>query len=189
LPQAAAPVFLNGQPTDFSRELPAPLRRKEGDMSNRLGQGDHAPTFELPDDQGHMLSLKSFAGKLLVLYFYPKDDTPGCTKEAIDFNHLKPEFERAGAQILGISPDSAASHVKFKSKHKIGLGLLSDESKKILEAYGVWTEKSMYGRTYMGVERTTFLIDRTGKIIQVWNKVKVPGHAEAVLAAVKAQVA
>jgi thioredoxin-dependent peroxiredoxin len=186
LPQAAAAVFLNGQPSDFSRELPVSLRRKEGDMTDRLRQGDHAPAFELPDDQGRMLSLKSLAGKLLVLYFYPKDDTSGCTKEAIDFNHLRPEFERAGAHILGVSPDSVASHTKFKNKHKIGLGLLSDESKKILEAYGVWTEKSMYGRTYMGVERTTFLIDGKGKIIQVWNKVKVPGHAEAVLATLKA---
>jgi thioredoxin-dependent peroxiredoxin len=158
-------------------------------MINKLRQGDHAPAFELPDDQGHVLSLASFAGKLLVLYFYPKDDTPGCTKEAIDFNHLKSEFERGGAQILGISPDSVASHAKFKGKHKLGLGLLSDEPKKMLEAYGVWTEKSMYGRTYMGVERTTFLIDGTGQIIQVWNKVKVPGHAEAVLAAVKAHAA
>lgn len=158
-------------------------------MTQTLRQGDHAPAFELPDDQGHTLSLRSFAGKYLVLYFYPKDDTSGCTKEAIDFNRLKPEFDRAGAQILGISPDSVASHVKFKNKHKLGLGLLSDESKKMVEAYGVWTEKSMYGRTYMGVERTTILIDGTGKIIQVWNKVKVPGHAEAVLAAVKAQTA
>lgn len=156
-------------------------------MSTKQSQGDAAPGFELPNDRGDMLSLKSFAGKMLVLYFYPKDDTPGCTQEAIDFNHLKHEFEHAGALVIGVSPNSAASHVKFKSKHKLGLGLLSDESKAMLKAYGVWTEKNMFGRKYMGVERTTFLIGGDGNIIQVWTKVKVPGHAEAVLAAVKAQ--
>jgi thioredoxin-dependent peroxiredoxin len=155
-------------------------------MSKKLSQGDKAPNFELPDDRGDMISLKSFAGKLLVLYFYPKDDTSGCTREAIDFNGLKHEFEHAGATIVGVSPDPVASHVKFKTKHKLGLELVSDESKKMLETYGVWAEKSMYGRKYMGVERTTLLIDGDGKIVQIWNKVKVPGHAEAVLAAVRA---
>jgi len=155
-------------------------------MSKKPTPGEPAPGFELPDDKGTIRSLASFAGQILVLYFYPKDDTSGCTKEAINFNHLKPQLERAGAQVLGVSPDSVASHAKFKAKHELGLGLLSDESKKILESYGVWSEKSMYGRKYMGVERTTFLIGRDGRIIEVWNKVKVPGHAEAVLAAVKA---
>ncbi|MEJ0096414.1 MAG: peroxiredoxin [Methylocella sp.] len=148
--------------------------------------GDKAPDFALPGDSGSAISLKTFAGRKLVLYFYPKDDTSGCTKEAIDFNGLRSEFEKAGAAILGASPDSAASHAKFKAKHDLELALASDESKAMLQAYGVWVEKSMYGRKYMGVERTTFLIGSDGKIAQIWNKVKVPGHAEAVLAAVKA---
>lgn len=156
-------------------------------MSKKLEPGDKAPDFALPNDQGDVRSLADFAGKMLVLYFYPKDNTSGCTKEAIDFNTLSKEFEAAGATVLGVSPDSVASHVKFKTKHALGLGLLSDESKKTLETYAVWAEKSMYGRKYMGVERTTFLIGRDGKIAQIWNKVKVPGHAEAVLAAVRAR--
>ena len=155
-------------------------------MSKKPGSGDKAPDFKLPDDSGAIRTLKSFSGKKLVLYFYPKDDTTGCTKEAIDFNGLKRDFEKAGAVIVGVSPDSTASHVKFKNKHKLDLDLVSDEAKSMLEAYGVWTEKSMYGRSYMGVERTTFLISPDGRIAQVWNKVKVPGHAAAVLAVTKA---
>jgi peroxiredoxin Q/BCP len=152
-------------------------------MAKKLAAGDQAPDFELPDDSGGKLSLKGFAGKKLILYFYPKDDTSGCTKEAIDFNGMKAAFAKAGTTIVGVSPDSVASHAKFKTKHDLGLTLASDESKAMLEAYGVWVEKSMYGRKYMGVERTTFLIDPKGKISAVWNKVKVPGHAEAVLKA------
>lgn len=155
-------------------------------MSKKPGLGDKAPNFSLPDESGTTRTLKSFAGKKLVLYFYPKDDTSGCTKEAIDFSGLKRDFDNAGAVVVGISPDSAASHAVFKSKHQLDLHLLSDEAKSLLEAYGVWMQKSMYGRTYMGVERTTFLIARDGKIAGVWNKVKVPGHAAAVLAAAKA---
>ncbi len=154
--------------------------------NKKLGPGDKAPAFELPDDTGAKVSLADFAGKKLVLYFYPKDDTSGCTKEAIDFNGLRDEFKKANAAILGVSPDGVASHAKFKAKHKLKLSLASDETKVMLEAYGVWVEKSMYGRKYMGVERTTFLIDKDGRIASVWNKVKVPGHAEAVLAAAKA---
>jgi len=152
----------------------------------KLVPGDKAPDFELPDDVGNKISLASFAGNKLVLYFYPKDDTSGCTKEAIDFNGLRGEFKRAGTAILGVSPDTAASHAKFKTKHNLGFALGADESKSVVEAYGVWVEKSMYGRKYMGVERTTFLIGKDGRITTVWNKVKVPGHAAAVLAAVKA---
>lgn len=152
----------------------------------KLSQGDTAPDFKLPDDTGAAISLASFAGKKLVLYFYPKDDTSGCTKEAIELNGLKAEFQAAGATILGASPDSVASHAKFKAKHNLDIALASDETKSMLEAYGVWVEKSMYGRKYMGVERTTFLIGPDGKIAKIWNKVKVPGHAEAVLAATKA---
>ncbi|MCA3649990.1 MAG: thioredoxin-dependent thiol peroxidase [Methylobacterium sp.] len=147
--------------------------------------GTIAPAFTLPGDGGRTISLKDFAGKKLVLYFYPKDDTSGCTQEAKDFNALKSDFAKAGTEILGVSPDSAASHDKFKKKHGLDFALVSDESKAMLEAYGVWTEKSMYGRKYMGVERTTFLIDPAGKIAKVWNKVKVPGHAAEVLEAAK----
>ena len=157
-----------------------------GNLGKKLAPGDKAPDFDLPDDAGARISLASFAGRKLVLYFYPKDDTSGCTKEAIDFNGLRGEFNKAGAEILGVSPDPSASHARFKAKHKLELALASDESKAMLEAYGAWAEKSMYGRKYMGVERTTFLIGKDGKIAAVWNKVKVPGHAEAVLAAAKA---
>ena len=157
-----------------------------GNLGKKLAPGDKAPDFALPDDAGARISLASFAGKKLVLYFYPKDDTSGCTKEAIDFNGLRGEFKKAGAAILGVSPDPVASHARFKAKHKLEFALASDESKGMLEAYGVWAEKSMYGRKYMGVERTTFLIGKDRQIAAVWNNVKVPGHAEAVLAAVKA---
>ena len=148
--------------------------------------GDPAPSFDLPTDGGGKLSLASFAGRKLVLYFYPKDDTSGCTREAIDFNGLRKDFEAAGTTIVGVSPDSPASHDKFKKKHGLDFALVSDAGKAMLEAYGVWTEKSMYGRKYMGVERTTFLIGADGRIAKVWNKVKVPGHAEEVLAAARA---
>jgi peroxiredoxin Q/BCP len=162
------------------------LGQKEGDMSKTLEAGDRAPEFSLPDHNGKTVTLHSLAGKALVLYFYPKDDTSGCTKEAIDFHGLAKEFGKAGATILGVSPDSPASHAKFRVKHDIGLPLASDESKATLEAYGVWTEKSMYGRKYMGVERTTFLIKPDGTIAAIWRKVKVPGHAEEVLKAAQA---
>ena len=151
-----------------------------------LDVGDVAPAFELPQDGGGTLSLASLRGKPVVLYFYPKDDTSGCTAEAIAFSGLKPQFAKAGAVVVGMSPDSIKSHAKFKSKHNLDLDLVSDEDKKVLEAYGVWLEKSMYGRKYMGVERTTFLIGPDGRIAKVWRKVKVPGHAEEVLGAVKA---
>lgn len=122
-------------------------------------------------------------GTSFVLYFYPKDNTSGCTQEAIDFTQLRPEFDKIGVKIIGVSPDSAASHQKFVQKHDLKLDLIPDESLKILQDYGVWVEKSMYGRKYMGVERTTFLIDAEGKVAHVWNKVKVKGHAQAVLEA------
>jgi peroxiredoxin Q/BCP len=151
-----------------------------------LAEGDKAPRFELPDASGSTVSLATFAGKKLVLYFYPKDDTSGCTKEAIDLEALRSAFAAQGAVILGVSPDSVASHARFKAKHNLGFTLVSDETKAMLSAYGVWVEKSMYGRKYMGVERTTFLIGADGRIAEIWRKVKVPGHAEAVLAAVAA---
>ena len=150
-----------------------------------LSAGEKAPDFDLPRDGGGKLSLASFNGKKLVLYFYPKDDTSGCTREAIDFNGLHKAFAKAGATVVGVSPDSCASHAKFKTKHSLEIALLADETKQMLEAYGVWTEKSMYGRKYMGVERTTLLIGPDGRIARIWNKVKVDGHAAEVLEAAK----
>ncbi len=150
-----------------------------------LAIGDKAPDFSLPGDGGTSVSLKNLSGRKLALYFYPKDDTSGCTQEAMEFNALRAEFAAADTEIIGVSPDSARSHDKFKKKYELGFALAADESKAMLEAYGVWVEKSMYGRKYMGVERTTFLIDATGIIIRIWPKVKVPGHAAEVLAAAK----
>jgi peroxiredoxin Q/BCP len=155
-------------------------------MSTHLVVGKKAPAFKLPTDGDGSLSLKSLAGQKVVLYFYPKDDTSGCTQEAIEFNGLKAQFTKANTVIVGVSPDSCASHDKFKAKHKLGFSLVSDETKDMLQAYGVWVEKSMYGRKYMGVERTTILIDEDGKIAQIWSKVKVPGHAKEVLEVAKA---
>lgn len=151
-----------------------------------LSEGDHAPDFNLPTDASGTVSLSSFAGKPVVLYFYPKDDTPGCTKEAVTFSELMPRFAKRGIQIIGVSPDSVASHMKFRNKHDLGVALGSDEDKSVCQSYGVWVEKSMYGKTYMGVERATFLIGPDGKIARIWRKVKVPGHAEAVLEAAEA---
>lgn len=151
-----------------------------------LQAGDPAPDFSLPATDGRSVDLAGFKGRKLVLYFYPKDDTSGCTREAQDFDALRAEFAVAGADILGISPDSVASHDKFRAKYALALPLASDESKAMLQAYGVWAEKSMYGRRYMGVERTTVLIGADGRVARVWPKVKVPGHAEEVLAAAKA---
>lgn len=153
--------------------------------SHGLREGDAAPDFSLPDHAGETRSLGSFAGKALALYFYPKDDTSGCTAEAIAFNGKAKDFAKAGAAILGVSPDPVKSHDKFRTKHGLDIPLVSDESKAMCEAYGVWVEKSMYGRKYMGVERSTFLIDKAGKIAKIWSKVKVPGHADEVLAAAK----
>ncbi|NKN36500.1 peroxiredoxin [Agrobacterium sp. a22-2] len=146
-----------------------------------LTTGSPAPDFTLPRNGGDSLTLSSLRGKPVVLYFYPKDDTSGCTTEAIAFSSLSADFEAAGATVIGISPDSVKSHDKFIAKHGLSLALAADEDKSVLEAYGVWKEKSMYGRTYMGVERSTFLIDPEGKIAAIWPKVKVAGHAEAVL--------
>lgn len=151
-----------------------------------LTEGAKAPAFDLPADGGGRLKLKDFAGKALVLYFYPKDDTSGCTREALDFTAAERKFERAGATVLGVSKDSIPAHDKFKAKHKLKVALGSDEDGKTIEAYGVWVEKSMYGKKFMGISRTTFLIDGKGVIRKVWRKVKVPGHVDEVLAAVRA---
>ncbi len=148
--------------------------------------GDKAPTFKLPSDGGATVSLSSLKGKKIVLYFYPKDDTSGCTKEAIAFSQDAEAFRKAGAIVIGVSKDSVASHDRFKAKHGLALVLASDEDTRTATAYGVWVEKSMYGRRYMGMERATFLIDEEGVIRRIWRKVKVPGHAAEVLAAVQA---
>lgn len=149
-------------------------------------KGSEAPDFSLPGDGGGEIRLSDFRGKTVVLFFYPKDDTSGCTAEAIDFTALKPEFDALDTVLLGMSPDSPKSHDKFKNKHALTISLVSDQDKETLQAYGVWVEKSMYGRKYMGVERSTFLIGPDGRIAGTWRKVKVPGHAQAVLDAVKA---
>ena len=147
--------------------------------------GASAPAFDLPRDGGGRVSLGEFKGKPLVLFFYPKDDTSGCTTESLAFTALAGDFAKAGAAVVGMSPDSPAKHDKFIKKHGLSVILAADEDKSTLEAYGVWKEKSMYGRTCMGVERTTFLIGKDGKIAEIWPKVKVAGHAEAVLARAK----
>lgn len=151
-----------------------------------LEDGEKAPDFALPDADGETVRLAALKGQPVVVYFYPKDDTSGCTAEAKDFTCLAAEFKRAGAHVIGISPDSPASHRKFQEKYDLGVRLLADEERKAAEAYGVWVEKSMYGRNYMGVERSTFLVDADGRIAKSWHRVKVPGHAEEVLGAVRA---
>ncbi|MCO5086780.1 MAG: peroxiredoxin [Methylobacteriaceae bacterium] len=154
-------------------------------MAEMPGIGAKAPEFNLERDGGGKAKLADFKGRKLVLYFYPKDDTSGCTTEAKDFSALAKDFEKAGAVVVGVSPDPAKKHDRFKAKHDLAITLLSDESTAILEAWGVWKEKSMYGRRYMGVERTTFLIDGKGIVRQIWPKVKVAGHAQAVLEATR----
>lgn len=150
-----------------------------------LTVGALAPGFDLPRDGGGQVSLSAFNGKPVVLFFYPKDDTSGCTTESIAFTGLASEFEAAGTVVIGMSPDSVKSHDKFIRKHALGVILAADEDKAILEAYGVWKEKSMYGRKYMGVERTTMLIGADGRVLRIWEKVKVAGHAEEVLQATR----
>jgi len=150
-------------------------------MAKMLEAGDPAPSFDLPSDGGGRVSLAKLKGKSVVLYFYPKDDTSGCTQEALNFSEKAKAFAKAKAVIIGVSKDSVASHNKFKAKHGLNLSLASDETGEMLNAYHVWTEKSMYGRKYMGIERTTYLIDPAGVIRQVWRKVKVAGHVEDVL--------
>lgn len=151
-----------------------------------LDVNDMAPDFTLPRDGGSTMSLADFKGKALVLFFYPKDDTSGCTKESIGFSGALQDFAAAGAAVVGVSKDSVKSHDKFVNKHSLTVPLLSDEDSTMCEDYGVWAEKSMYGKSYMGIERSTFLIDGEGRVARVWRKVKVPGHVEEVLAAVKA---
>jgi len=155
-------------------------------MGKDLKVGQPAPGFALPRDGGGTVSLADFNGRKLVLYFYPRADTPGCTREAIDFSKLRPQFDKAETDILGISADPVPAQDAFKKKHRLAVSLLSDETHGMLEAYGAWGKKSMYGKTFMGILRTTVLIGRDRRVAQIWPKVKVDGHAAEVLAAAKA---
>jgi peroxiredoxin Q/BCP len=154
--------------------------------ASELQPGSLAPDFDLPRDGGGRVSLTHYSGRPVVLFFYPKDNTPACTNEAIAFTALGDQFAQLNAAVIGVSADNVKSHEKFIAKHALTVILASDEDTSTCQAYGVWKEKSMYGKTYMGIERTTFLIDGNGEIVRVWPKVKVEGHAEDVLAAVKA---
>ena len=154
-------------------------------MAKELAPGDKAPAFRLPTDGHGEISSAALKGKPYVLYFYPKDDTSGCTKEAVNFSEAKRKFAAAGVEIVGISKDSVESHAKFRKKYTLKITLGSDSELKVANAYGVWVEKSLYGRRYMGMERATFLVDAKGVIRHIWRKVKVPGHVEAVLSAAK----
>lgn len=155
-------------------------------MSELPSEGAVAPDFTLAGPDGRMINLSGHRGRNVVLYFYPKDDTSGCTKQAVAFSELADAFDEAGTDIIGVSPDPVASHEKFAAKHGLSVTLASDPEHETLERYGVWVEKNMYGRKYMGVERTTLLMDREGRIARVWRKVKVPGHAAEVLEAARA---
>lgn len=148
--------------------------------------GDKAPAFALPATGGQTISLDALKGRKAVIYFYPKDDTSGCTQEAKDFQDRRAAFAAADTEVIGVSPDSLKSHDRFRAKHGLDFPLVADEGRQLIEALGLWVEKSMYGRKYMGVERATVLIDRDGRIARVWPKVKVPGHADEVLAAARA---
>ena len=151
-----------------------------------LAVGDLAPDFDLPTDGGGQAKLSDYKGRKLVLYFYPKDDTTGCTNEANGFSELAADFAKAGTTVIGVSKDSVKSHDKFKAKYGLEFTLASDADGKVIDAYGAWVQKKLYGREYMGIERATFLIDGEGKIRQLWRKVKVPGHVAAVLAQAQA---
>jgi peroxiredoxin Q/BCP len=154
-------------------------------MATRVKEGDPAPDFDLPTDGGGRFRLSEQRGRPVVVYFYPKDDTSGCTREAIDFSQRKADFDAMQTLVVGISPDDERQHDRFKEKHGLAITLASDTDKQVAEAYGVWIEKSMYGRKYMGVDRSTFLVDRDGVIARAWRKVKVPGHVEDVLGATR----
>jgi peroxiredoxin Q/BCP len=151
-----------------------------------LTPGEDAPLFSLPADGGGTVRLTELRGKIVVLFFYPQDNTETCTAEAIDFSKFHAAFKKAGAELIGVSPDSLKKHEKFKKKHGLGMPLVADERREAIEAYGVWGEKTMFGRKYMGVIRSTFLIDRDGKIARIWRSVRVAGHAEEVLQAATA---
>lgn len=154
-------------------------------MAREIAEGKKAPAFTMPADDGSTVSLKDYKGKKLVMFFYPRDNTPGCTTESIEFSENLTKFRRAGADVLGVSRDTIASHEKFKAKQGLKIALASDADTDVIDTYGSWVEKNNYGRKYMGIERSTFLIDESGKIIKIWRKVRVKGHVEAVLSVVK----
>ena len=176
-PKKAAPKKAAAKPA----AKPAALVKAPA--SEGLGEGSKAPAFSLPDETGTIISSASLSGKPYVIYFYPKDDTPGCTKEACDFRDNLRAFNSAKVRVLGVSPDDPQRHTKFKEKYGLNFTLLSDTEKSLIGAYGIWIKKLNYGREYMGVQRSTFLVDKSGKIAKAWNGVRVPGHVEAVLAA------
>ena len=150
-----------------------------------MAEGQRAPAFRLPRDGGNVVTLSDYAGQKLVLFFYPRADTPGCTREAIDFTRLKDAFAAAGTAVLGISADPLKAQEKFRDKHSLGIPLISDEQHEMLEAYGAWGEKSMYGKSFLGILRTTLLIGPDGKVAMIWRKVRVDGHADEVLLAAR----
>ena len=187
---AILPVFtgwLTSRPTVQYRSTrqSLPFTVEKYTMADWLEPGTKAPAFTLTADDGSKVRLSDFAGKSVVLYFYPKDDTPGCTREACAFRDAQAELKRAGAVVLGVSPDDTASHVKFRDKYNLNFPLLSDTDHKVAEKYGAWREKNMYGKVSMGIQRSTYLIDRDGKVARVWKRVKVDGHDDQVLAALK----
>jgi peroxiredoxin Q/BCP len=175
-PAKAAPA--KAAPAKAAPAKAAPAKTAPGAA---IGEGDKAPPFSLPDEAGALVSSASLAGKPYLIYFYPKDDTPGCTKEACDFRDNLRAFNSAQVRVLGVSPDDSKRHAKFKEKYGLTFTLLSDTERKLIEAYGVWVKKLNYGREYMGVQRSTFLIDKHGKVAKSWNSVRVPGHVAAVL--------
>ena len=160
------------------------VRATEGVTPGGIAEGDHAPSFMLQDDSGSVFSSETLRGSPYVLYFYPKDDTPGCTLQACGFRDSLPRFSAKGVRVIGVSPDLPATHARFKKKYGLSFPLLSDPEKTLAKAYGVWVKKQNYGREYMGVERSTFFVDRSGTVTQVWRGVKVPGHVDMVLDAV-----
>ncbi|HKI85692.1 MAG TPA: thioredoxin-dependent thiol peroxidase [Thermoanaerobaculia bacterium] len=157
-------------------------------MGDWIEEGRKAPAFTLESDEGGKISLQDFAGRPLVLYFYPKDDTPGCTKEACSFREYGAEIRKLGAEVVGVSPDSIASHGKFRQKYHLDFPLLADPGHKVAERYGAWREKNMYGKKTMGIQRSTYLIDGEGKVAKVWKRVKVEGHSDQVITALSALV-
>jgi peroxiredoxin Q/BCP len=166
-----------------AKPKPAAKAAPKAEASTSLAEGDKAPAFSLPDETGALVSSASLSGKPYVIYFYPKDDTPGCTKEACDFRDNLRAFNTQKVRVLGVSPDDPKRHAKFKEKYGLTFTLLSDTEKQLISAYGIWIKKLNYGREYMGVQRSTFIVDKAGKIAKAWHGVRVPGHVEAVLAA------
>jgi thioredoxin-dependent peroxiredoxin len=181
--KATAKPVAQPKPVGKPKAAPKATAAPKPKASAGLGEGDKAPSFSLPDETGATVSSASLSGKPYVIYFYPKDDTPGCTKEACDFRDNLRAFNSQKVRVLGVSPDDPKRHAKFKEKYGLTFTLLSDTEKQLISAYGIWIKKLNYGREYMGVQRSTFIIDKTGKIAKAWHGVRVPGHVETVLAA------